>query len=107
MLREVTFHDRTNPLKKKTTRQYLDAHAIELETISEISRKAKELSDVKCKVNFWSSQAYTFINRKVGHQLMIILNAKIFILIEKVAQRTFYPLNCCWNEFREKTACNN
>ena len=38
---------------------------------------------------------------------MIILNAKIFILIEKVAQRTFYPLNCCWNEFREKTACNN
>ena len=33
----------TIPVKTKTTRQYLDIYAIELETISELSRKAQEI----------------------------------------------------------------
>ena len=39
--REVTFHD-DHSVKTKTTRQCLDVYAIELETISEPSRKAQE-----------------------------------------------------------------
>ena len=53
--REVTLHD-DHSVKTKTTRQYLDVYAIELETISEPSRKLKKISDVKRKVNFRSSQ---------------------------------------------------
>ena len=32
----------TIPVKTKTTRQYLDIYAIELETISQLSKKAQE-----------------------------------------------------------------
>ena len=87
----------TIPVKTKTKTQYLDIYEIELEAISELSRKArarglKKLSDVNRKVNFRSSQVEAFIDRKVSNQFLIILNAKIFILNrKKVAHRTFYP----------------
>ena len=87
----------TIPVKTKTKRQYLHIYAIELEAISELSRKAqarglKKLSDVNRKVNFRSSQVEAFIDPKVSNQFLIILNAKIFILNrKKVAHRTFYP----------------
>ena len=69
--------------------------------------KLEKLSDVKRKVNFRSSQVEAFINRKVSNQFATIFNTKIFILKrKKMAHRTFHPLNCCWNEFREKTALN-
>ena len=41
MPREITFHD-DHSVKTETTRQYLDVYAIELEKISEPSRKAQE-----------------------------------------------------------------
>ena len=87
----------TIPVKTKTKTQYLDIYEIELEAISELSRKArarglKKLSDVNRKVNFRSSQVEAFIDRKVSNQFLIILNAKIFILNrKKVAHPTFYP----------------
>ena len=87
----------TIPVKTKTKTQYLDIYEIELEAISELSRKTqarglKKLSDVNRKVNFRSSQVEAFIDRKVSNQFLIILNAKIFILNrKKVAHRTFYP----------------
>ena len=80
----------TIPVKTQTARQYLDIYAIELETISELSRKAQVrglknwLSDVNRKVNFRSSQVEAFIDRKVSNQFLIILNAKIFILNRKM-----------------------
>ena len=71
------------------------------------AEKLKKLSDVKCKVNFRFSQVEAFINREVSSQFLIILNTKTFILNgKKWPHRTFYPLNCCWNEFCEKNACN-
>ena len=85
------------PVKTKTRTQYLDIYEIELEAISELSRKAqarglKKLSDVSREVNFRSGQVEAFIDRKVSNQFLIILNAKIFILNrKKVAHRTFYP----------------
>ena len=101
----------TIPVKTQTARQYLDIYAIELETISELTRKAQArglknwLSDVNHKVNFRSIQVEAFIDRKVSNQFLIILNAKIFILNrKKVARRTFYLFKCCWVKFCEKTA---
>ena len=44
------------------------------------AEKLKKLSDVKCKVNFRSSQVEAFINREVSSQFLIILNTKTFIL---------------------------
>ena len=38
------------------------------------AEKLKKLSDVKCKVNFRSSQVEAFINREVSNQFLIILN---------------------------------
>ena len=101
----------TIPVKTQTARQYLDIYAIELEAISELSRKAQArglknwLSDVNRKVNFRSSQVEAFIDREVIYQFLIILSTKIFILNRrKVARRTFYLFKCCWVKFCEKTA---
>ena len=44
------------------------------------AEKLKKLSDVKCKVNFRSSQVEAFINQEVSSQFLIILNTKTFIL---------------------------
>ena len=76
MPREVTFHD-GHSFKTKTTRQYLDVFAIELQNQAD---KLKKLSDVKRKVNFRSSQVEAFINRKVSNQFVTIFNTKIFVL---------------------------
>ena len=38
------------------------------------AEKLRKLSDVKCKVNFRSSQVEAFINREVSNQFLIILN---------------------------------
>ena len=46
------------------------------------AEKLKKLSDVKCKVNFQSSQV-AFTNRKVSNQFVTIFNTKIFILNRK------------------------
>ena len=70
------------------------------------AEKLKKLSDVKRKVNFRSSQVEAFRNRKLSDQFLIILNTKIFVLNRKSGQPYIYPLNCCWNEFCEKNACN-
>ena len=71
------------------------------------AEKLKKLSDVKCKVNFRSSQVEAFINREVSSQFLIIFEYEDFYFKwKKVAHCTFYPLNCCWNEFCEKNACN-
>ena len=59
----------------------MDVNAIELETISQPSRKAQET--FARKVNFRSSQVEAFINRKVNNRFLIILNTKIFLLNRK------------------------
>ena len=41
------------------------------------AEKLKKLSDVKCKVNFRSSQVEAFINREVSNQFLIILNTEV------------------------------
>ena len=41
------------------------------------AEKLKKLSDVKCKVNFRSSQVEAFINREVSNQFLIILNMQM------------------------------
>ena len=46
------------------------------------AEKLKKLSDVKCKVNFQSSQV-AFTNRKVSNQFVTIFNTKNFILNRK------------------------
>ena len=79
MHREVTFHD-DHSVKTKTTRQYLHVYAIKLEQSQNQAEKLKKLSDVKCKVNFRSSQVEAFINREVSSQFLIILNTKTFNL---------------------------
>ena len=73
----------TVPVKTKTKRQYLDIYAIELETISELSRKAQETLRRQSQSPVRSSQVEAFIDRKVSNQFLIILNAKIFILNRK------------------------
>ena len=106
MLREVTFHD-DHSVKTKTTRQYstyMDVYIqSNLKQSQNQAEKLKKLSDVKRKVNFRSSQVEAFINQKVSNQSLIFFNAKIFILNrKKMAHHSFYPLNCCWKELREK-----
>ena len=69
MPREVTFHD-DHSVKRKTTRQYLTRICMYMQSNLKQSQnqaeKLKKLSDVKSKVNFRSSQAEAFINRKVS-----------------------------------------
>ena len=86
MPREVTFHDDHSD-KTKTTRQYLARIWMYIQSNLKQSQnqaeKLKKLSDVKRKVNFWSSQVEAFINRKVSNQFVTIFNTKIFILNRK------------------------